>query len=155
MRCGAGRTLNQILGAILAIACCVHSSSAAPEPPWGKTVDGKVFRAKHGDKQPWVDDAINKVGPSYPYADRVKHHQGSGRFRMILDPKTGRVTDVRIYQSTGYQSLDQSVLAALRQWRWKPGKWKEIDFPVNFTMTTGPRPLPAGAVPLPQSKKAN
>jgi hypothetical protein len=36
--------------------------------------------------------------------------------------------------------------AALRQWRWKPGKWKEIDIPVSFTIEE--QFEPPGRIPL-------
>jgi hypothetical protein len=40
---------------------------------------------------------------------------------------------VTVVRSTGFAELDTSAVAALRQWRWKPGKWKEIEMAVEFT----------------------
>jgi TonB family protein len=37
-------------------------------------------------------------------------------------------------QSTGTPALDESAMEALRQWQWKPGKWKEIDVPITFAI---------------------
>jgi TonB family protein len=53
-------------------------------------------------------------------------------FRIVLDPKTGLVTRVTVIKTTGFPSLDNSALAALQKWRWKPGRWEEIDMPVSF-----------------------
>jgi TonB family protein len=98
---------------------------------------------------PWLNDRIKAVAPEYPYADRARHHVGSGRFHLYLDLATGGVTQIRITKSTGFASLDQSAVAALRQWRWKPGRWKEIDLPVTFTIRPNFVPAP-GSVRLPR-----
>jgi TonB family protein len=68
---------------------------------------------------------------------------------MILDLKTGAVLDVKVVRSTGTSTLDRSVLVALRQWRWKPGKWKEVDMSVGYRLSTVPPRLPPGAVRVP------
>jgi TonB family protein len=59
-------------------------------------------------------------------------------FQLKLDLKTGLVTKVTVINSTGFPALDTSAVTALRQWRWKAGKWKEIEFAVAF----GGSPLP-------------
>jgi TonB family protein len=55
---------------------------------------------------------------------------GFGLYRVALDLKTGSVTKATVIQSTGVRTLDDSAMKALRQWLWKPGKWKEVDVPV-------------------------
>ena len=62
-------------------------------------------------------------------------------FRLTLDLKTGTVSKVTVLQSTGAAMLDASAIEAFRRWQWKPGKWKEIDMPITFTMRPG-RGLP-------------
>ena len=54
-------------------------------------------------------------------------------FQLKLNLKTGYVTNVTVVRSAGFAELDTSAVAALRQWRWKPGKWKEIEMAVAFT----------------------
>jgi TonB family protein len=68
----------------------------------------------------------------------------------MLDVNTGLVTKVDLLKSTGYRNLDDSAAQALRYWRWKPGKWKEIDMPVEFTLQGVPstKALPPGTVPI-------
>jgi TonB family protein len=88
-----------------------------------------------GRNPPWLDDVIHTVEPNYPELDRAVRHHGTGMFRLILDLKTGAVTKVTIIRTTGYGRLDDCAITALRQWRWKPGRWKEIGLPVTFNLT--------------------
>jgi TonB family protein len=81
----------------------------------------------------WMDDVVFKVAPEYSAAERAQSHFGSGLFRLTLDLKTGAVTRVQILSSTGFRALDQSAIDAFGRWRWKPGKWREIDAPITFT----------------------
>jgi TonB family protein len=85
----------------------------------------------------WMNDALSRVAPQYSLSERAQRHFGSGLLRLTLDLKTGTVTNVHILQSTGFAALDQSAIDAFRLWRWKPGKWKEVDVPITFTMTLG------------------
>lgn len=102
----------------------------------------------HGAPAPWMRaDVEHEIGPVYPLQDRRLRHTGKGLFRVSVDLATGNVTDVTVVQSTGFETLDRSTSNALRQWRWKPGTWREIDVPVNFGF--GPSRPPAGAHLLP------
>jgi TonB family protein len=83
---------------------------------------------------PWIADRTAYRHPDYPYEDRSRNHQGDGLFRISLDLKTGLVTQIRVIKSTGFATLDNSAVAAIRKWRWKPGKRKEIDMPIRFRM---------------------
>ncbi len=88
-----------------------------------------------GLNEPWIADRVTYRAPEYPYDERAHYRQGDGLFRITLDVKTGLVTGVSVIKSTGFASLDKSAVAAIRRWRWKPGKWKEIDMPIRFQMT--------------------
>jgi TonB family protein len=98
---------------------------------------------------PWTVDQIKTVAPEYPYAERSRRHAGSGLFRVTLELGTGSVVKVTVLKSTGSPALDNSAADAFRRWRWKPGKWKEIDLPITFTMAPGAQRLPPGARPIP------
>jgi len=100
---------------------------------------------------PWLDDCVKAVGPDYPYDDRRRHHTGVGWYRLYVDLRTGAVTKVAILKSSGYTRLDNCVVAAFQKWRYKPGKWKEIDTPVTFTLGSSPPPLPPGSIRLPKA----
>jgi TonB family protein len=120
----------------------------------GTAVDIKgvrhTAREYPGHHGPWdLADRIKAVAPAYTYEDRARHRQGSGFFAVFIDANTGVPTRVTIIKSTGHPTLDQSAIEALQRWRWKPGRWKEVDLPVTFTMAPGPKTPPPGAVRLP------
>jgi TonB family protein len=98
---------------------------------------------------PWMKDRVKSVAPYYPIEDRRLHHTGLGWFRIYLDLNSGAVSRVLVLHSTGFVTLDNSVSSTLRQWRWRPGKWKEIDLPVKFVIGRPPATLPPGVVRLP------
>jgi TonB family protein len=101
-------------------------------------VDAKGIRHRpsdYGDKRgPWMLDRIKAVQPGYPVEARARHNQGTGVFRITLDVNTGSVTSVVVVRSTGFSILDDSAITAIRLWRWRPGKWKEVEIPVAFTL---------------------
>ena len=114
----------------------------------GVSHDGNDYPRKH---PPWLDDILKAPAPDYSFWERAKHHTGAGWFRLPLDLKTGAVTQVIVIKSTGFSALDRSAVSALRHWRWRPGKWKEIFMPVTFTISSpSPRP-PSGSTNLPRS----
>jgi TonB family protein len=99
-------------------------SAAVPEP-W------KLFGPRR--LQPaWIADLIKYHAPEYPTFDLEHHNEGDGLFRITVDPKTGSISHVTTIKSTGFASLDNSAVTAIREWRWKPGTWKEVDMPVRF-----------------------
>jgi TonB family protein len=79
-----------------------------------------------------MDDAIKTVKPEYGYTERAHRLGGFGLYRVTLDLKTGAVTKVTVMESTGVPVLDDNATKALRQWLWKPGRWKEVDVPIAF-----------------------
>jgi TonB family protein len=44
----------------------------------------------------------------------------------------GTVRRVEVIRSTGYRVLDQAVIRALIQWRFRPGLYKIVTTPVTF-----------------------
>ena len=106
-------------------------------------VDVKGFRHSGSDL---LNDLIVTSRPVIPSSVRMGGRSGSGLLRLTLDLKTGSVTRVAIVRSTGSPAYDDSAIEAFREWRWKPGRWKEIDVPITFGpgsregMTIGPRP---------------
>jgi TonB family protein len=94
---------------------------------------------------PWLLDVTKAVAPDYPDRDRILRHQGTGLFQIKLDLKTGLVTKATVIKSTGFPALDTAAVASLRQWRWKAGKWKEIEIAVRFTVGFEDPPLPRSA----------
>ncbi len=101
---------------------------------------------------PWMEDVVKRVPFELPArSDRRINETGYGVYRLTLDLKTGAVTNVSVFRSAHAGNLDSSALAAFRQWRWRPGKWRMIDVPVSFgsgnSTYDGGRDLPP---PIPQ-----
>ena len=71
--------------------------------------------------------------PIYPYEARRRRTTGSGLFRMYVNPD-GRVRAVGVMKSTGSQTLDAAAAGGLYRARLKPGRNREVDIPVTFTM---------------------
>ena len=118
-------------------------------PTYGITANGKKIVSVSGKRTPWAHDCLRAVGPEYPARERAARHQGTGTFRLVIDPATGFVTSVGVVKSTGYAALDGLAIKSFRQWRWKPHTWREINLPVVFIVTRQLLPIPRGATRLP------
>ena len=57
--------------------------------------------------------------PRYPMESRRKKEQGTVVLRLLIGTD-GRVHDISIAQSSGFERLDQAALTAIRGWRWRP-----------------------------------
>jgi TonB family protein len=129
-----------------------QASSAYLSSTGTAAVDAKGMR--HTSKEyparlpPWMADRVRSVAHDYPRTERAQRHTGVGYFQLTLDLKMGVVTSVGVKKSTGYSTLDNCAVAALRQWRWKPGRWKEIETPVTFRLASTDPHMPPGSVPL-------
>jgi len=70
---------------------------------------------------PDVDAAtMNNPPPVYPMESRRRHEQGVVRLRVIITPE-GRVKDISVARSSGFDRLDKAALDAVRKWRFRPG----------------------------------
>jgi TonB family protein len=118
-------------------------------------VDAQGVRHRGSDyvgRDPWMNDVVKTVTPVYPYRYRLQHIGGSGLFRATLNLNTGSVTDVRVLKSTGASLLDSSAVNALRQWRWKPRRWKEVDIALTFAMSHNKTGMYIESSPVPASR---
>jgi TonB family protein len=71
--------------------------------------------------------------PEYSYEARSRHLEGRGSYIMHVR-RDGSVSRVEVVRSTGHVVLDDAVVSALRQWRFKPGVFTVVATPVAFTM---------------------
>jgi TonB family protein len=76
---------------------------------------------------------VKKGIPQYPWAARRSRIEGSGLFRMYVN-ENGTVTSVGVMKSTGSTILDIAAAGGFYQWRAKPGRRREIDMPITFTL---------------------
>jgi TonB family protein len=84
---------------------------------------------------------LKKIEPEYPAGFVVHGAQGSGRFRLTINPNSGLVDEVKILKSTGYQDLNKLAVKALLQWRFQPGTRGPVEVPVDFYIHGGSRVL--------------
>ena len=78
---------------------------------------------------------IRAPAPEYPFEARRTHQEGEGRFRLYID-RSGRVTDIKVLQSTGHALLDAAAIKAFRSFQARPGTRRETDVPISFKLTS-------------------
>ena len=96
-----------------------------------------------------MQDILYRVGPRYPAKYQRGRIGGTGRFRMNIDFNTGKVISVTVIKSTGSDGLDREAIFALRQWRFKAGKARQVEMPITFHNGSEPLVLPPGAILTP------
>jgi len=111
-----------------------------PLPPMSvSAIDAKgvryVMRTDRG-RAAWFRDIIFAPRPGYPVEDRRLHHEGIVVIRLDIDLKTGNATYFTILKSSGFPNIDEVAVRALAKWRFKPGRWKQVDIPIVFTFHT-------------------
>jgi TonB family protein len=128
-----------LLGSTLLL--CISASSGYADSA-GVDANGRRHTWATGvaKKTTWEVDIVKIVPPEYPYEARRSQQEGSGLFRLQLDLATGKVTKATVLKSTGVVMLDNKALWALRRWQVKPGRWRELEVPITFSMSP-PRPL--------------
>ena len=63
---------------------------------------------------------------------------GKGVVLVTIDEQTGKVTGVRMLQSTGSKQLDGAALEAYSQWRFQPGTGSQVKIPIEFASRPKP-----------------
>jgi TonB family protein len=81
----------------------------------------------------WLQNVTNWSLPYYPLQAIYKGVTGSGVAILKIDARTGSVTSASMLKSTGRQVLDNAMLQAFRQWRFKPGTLTTLEIPIEFT----------------------
>ncbi|MDP0588058.1 MAG: TonB family protein [Candidatus Endonucleobacter bathymodioli] len=64
---------------------------------------------------------VRMIQPKYPKYCRHKHIEGTTHLEIEID-ETGKITIVTILKSSGFEQLDRSALAAVKQWIFKPAQ---------------------------------
>lgn len=59
--------------------------------------------------------------PNYPRMAQRRRYEGTVLLDVLVD-KTGRATQVKVAQSSGYAVLDRSARADVSHWRFKPAR---------------------------------
>lgn len=77
--------------------------------------------------------------PKYPRIARERGYQGTVFLEVLVDSK-GKVDDVKVHDSSGYQILDKAAMKAVKGWTFEPGQrgsnyvtmW--VSVPVRFEL---------------------
>lgn len=110
---------------------------STPPPPTNPAVQREP--APSMLTQPQIDPRYGLSEPMYPSQEIRLDHAGTVMLSVYV-LENGRVGEVRIEQSSGYQRLDDSAAREARKWRFKPGMrdgapvpmWKQI--PITFRL---------------------
>ena len=70
--------------------------------------------------------------PKYPEIAKAWHKSGKGWFRLSIDRSNGKVTEIKVLQSTGVKILDDSIAATFLQWKAKPNMLDHAVIPFEY-----------------------
>lgn len=62
---------------------------------------------------------ISAEAPRYPVESRRKKEEGTVVLLVTVGPD-GKVADIRVSRSSGFDRLDNAALSAVKKWRWSP-----------------------------------
>jgi protein TonB len=118
-------------------------------PVPGARAEGKsqeapsAARGKSG-KETVLSEAVplyrDNPPPAYPVLARKRGYEGTVILEVLVN-KNGRVTDFKIFHSSGYAVLDEAALATVKDWQFQPGKRGEtaidmwVRVPIRFNLT--------------------
>jgi TonB family protein len=94
----------------------------------GTGVFGKFFYAHKGGNGVWPRYAENPK-PAYPQEAREKGYEGEVVLRVEV-LSNGRVGQIEVRKSSGFELLDHSALTTVKQWRFIPAKKGDIAIPL-------------------------
>ena len=63
---------------------------------------------------------LHNPAPHYPMDARRQKQEGTVRLRVVITVD-GRVKDISVARSSGFASLDDAALDAVRRWKFVPG----------------------------------
>lgn len=73
--------------------------------------------------------------PEFPYRLVSRGVQGNVTLLLKVNPKTGRVYEVKVLKSARYIILNELAAKSALQWRFRPGTITEVTVPYSFSVT--------------------
>jgi TonB family protein len=105
----------------------IGTPAARPQPPKAIYTPRPVYRPE------WAKQGLT----------------GKGVALVTIDQQTGKVSGVRMLESTGNKQLDGAALEAYSQWRFQPGTGSQVKIPIEFA--SRPKPSTAKKTKLPSA----
>ncbi len=105
-----------------------HTTGLGKGSGKGGGILGKMFSSRggsNGGRPRYIDNPK----PAYPPEAREKGHQGEVVLRVEV-LVNGRVGQIEIKKSSGYELLDHSAFITVKQWRFVPAKRGEVSIPL-------------------------
>ena len=108
----------------------------APAPP---TAPAAAPAETEQAVQVWQADYLRNPKPEYPNSSRRLGEHGTVVLRVLVSP-AGDASRVELKGTSGYHRLDDSALAAVRQWKFVPARRGEqpvaawVVVPIRFTL---------------------
>jgi len=85
--------------------------------------DGVDWSAPSAGSAPVIETTSiavkRRIDPLYPPSARRQDQEGTVRVRILVDER-GRASDVQVARSSGYDSLDDAAVSAVRRWQFIP-----------------------------------
>ena len=89
--------------------------------------------AEQGSNSNEFPRAVVNPAPVYPAEALQQRLVGRVVLRVTIEA-TGRVTNVKLHQSSGSPLLDDAARAAVEQWRFEPTRKQELLVPIRFVI---------------------
>jgi TonB family protein len=99
---------------------------------------GKAAVAVAGEPGIAIPRVVVKVPPRYPESEKASGRQGAVVLALRVDER-GEVAGVRVAQGLG-PAFDEAAVAAVRQWRFEPGRRDGEPVAVEMSITVNFRP---------------
>lgn len=80
-----------------------------------------LTRSNFSDEKIVPPKIISMLQPTYPQNLRKRGIEGQLRLKILIDQK-GKVAQVEVHTSSGYQDFDQAAAEAVYQWQFKPAQ---------------------------------
>jgi len=100
----------------------VMASNTAPATPPASTSAPTVSTVNGPDEPLHIDHTYPNYQPTYPDAAQVNGEQGN----VVLDVQvatSGKVRNVKVDQSSGFDDLDNAAIAGVMRWRFIPSPY--------------------------------
>ena len=95
--------------------------SPAPPAPAPQPGSGPGKEADSGGQTRLGARLVRHVAPAYPALARQRGLEGRVVIRLVIRAD-GVPDDIRVAQSSGFDSLDKAAVEAIRQWRFEPAR---------------------------------